>query len=163
MELFKEVEVWVGIGLVLFFLVLIYFKAPHAAARALDERSAKIKTTLEEAQQLRDEAAATLASLKAKRQEAERQAGQMLVEAEAEARRLEAEAKTRLDEQIARRSALADRRIALAETQALTEVKTAAADMAARAAESLLAARLTGATSDPLLDRAIGQIGERLQ
>ena len=37
-----------------------------------------------------------------------------------------------------------------------------AADLAARAAEQILAARLAGQTSDPLLDAAIAQIGARL-
>jgi len=53
-------------------------------------------------------------------------------------------------------------RIAQAEAQATAEVKTAAADLAARAAEQILAARLAGQTSDPLLDAAISQIGARL-
>ena len=41
-------------------------------------------------------------------------------------------------------------------------MKTAAADLAARAAEQILAARLAGQKSDPLLDAAIAQIGSRL-
>ena len=159
MEWLNEAETWVLVGLLLFFAILAYFKVPGVAGRALDERSAKIKSTLDEANRLRDEAAAVLAQLKAKRGDAERQAAQMLADAQAEAQRLEAEAKVRLEEQIARRSALADRRIASAETQALADVKAAAADMAAQAAESLLAARLQGASSDPMLDRAISQLG----
>lgn len=38
-ELFMEAETWVGVGLVLFFLVLIYLKVPGAAAKALDGRA----------------------------------------------------------------------------------------------------------------------------
>lgn len=163
MELLQEAEVWVGVGLVLFLLILVYFKVPGMAFRTLDARSAKIKSTLDEAEHLRAEAAALLASLKAKRGDAERQAAKMLADAELEAKRLEAEAKVRLEEQIARRSALADRRIANAESAALADVKAAAADMAAQAAEALLGARLQGATSDPMLDRAIGQLSARLQ
>ena len=49
-----------------------------------------------------------------------------------------------------------------AEAQATAEVRTAAADLAARAAEQILAARLAGQKSDPLLDAAIAQIGTRL-
>ena len=44
----------------------------------------------------------------------------------------------------------------------LAEVKAAAADLAAKAAEQILAARLAGGAKDPLLDAAIAQIGDRL-
>ena len=57
----------------------------------------------------------------------------------------------------------AERRIALAETQAATEVKAAAADLAAQAAEAVLAARLAAAKSDPLVDAAVALIPTKLQ
>jgi hypothetical protein len=63
-ELFTEAETWVGVGLVLFFLVLIYLKVPGAAAKALDGRAEKIQAALDEAQRLRDEASALLNELR---------------------------------------------------------------------------------------------------
>jgi F-type H+-transporting ATPase subunit b len=42
-------------------------------------------------------------------------------------------------------------------------VKAAAADLAAQMAETLLAQRLVGAKSDPLVDRAIAQLAGKLQ
>ncbi len=87
----------------------------------------------------------------------------MLKDAEAEARRLEADAKVKLEELIARRTALADRRITQAEQQAAADVKAAAADLAAHIAETLLRQRLEGLTVDPLVDRAVEQLGARLQ
>jgi F-type H+-transporting ATPase subunit b len=86
----------------------------------------------------------------------------MLKAAEIDARRLEAESKIKLEETLARRQALAERRIAQAEAQASAEVKAAAADLAAKAAEQILAARLAGQASDPLLEGAIAQLGTRL-
>jgi F-type H+-transporting ATPase subunit b len=87
----------------------------------------------------------------------------MLKEAEATAVRMAAEAKVKLEEQIARRSALADRRIANAETQAMAEVKAAAADLAAQLAEIVLTERVKGLKADPLIDHATGQLADRLQ
>ena len=55
-----------------------------------------------------------------------------------------------------------ERRIAQAEAQASAEVKAAAADLAARAAEQILTARLASQKSDPQLDAAIAQLGSRL-
>jgi F-type H+-transporting ATPase subunit b len=156
-------EVWVFIGVLLFFVLIAFLRVPGSAAKALDDRAARIQAALDEAERLRTEANALLESLKTQRVEAEAQAAQMLRDAEAEARRLQAEAHAKLEEQIARRTALADRRIAQAEAQAAAEVKAAAADLAAHIAESVLRGRLEGMTSDPLVDRAVAQLGARLQ
>jgi F-type H+-transporting ATPase subunit b len=163
MELLKEAELWVAVGLVLFFGLLVLLKVPGAAAKAIDARGLKIQAALDEAVRLREEASSLLEAIKARREETERLAAEMLREATAEAARLEAEAKAGLEEQIKRRTELADRRIALAESQATADVKAAAAELAAQVAEALLAKRLEGATSDPLVDRAVGQLAERLQ
>ena len=58
---------------------------------------------------------------------------------------------------------MAERKIAQAEAQAAADVKAAAVDLAAQAAETVLAARLAGAKTDPLVDIAIGQMGAKLQ
>ena len=163
MTLIQNPELWVAVGLVLFFVLLTFLKVPTAAAKALDDRGAKIQAALDEAERLRSEARALLDTLKARREEAEAQAVQMLKDAAEEARQLEAAAKVKLEEQIVRRTALADRRIAQAEQQAAAEVKAAAADLAAHIAETVLRSRLDGMTADPLVDRAVAQLGARLQ
>ncbi len=162
MSLLQNAEFWVFAGVVLFFVFVTVLKAPHSAVRALDDRAAKIQSALDEAERLRAEARALLESLKTRREDAEAQAAQMMRDAEEEARRLQADAKVKLEEQIARRTALAERRIGQAETQAAAEVKAAAADLAAHIAETLLRVRLEGMTSDPLVDRAMAQLGARL-
>jgi F-type H+-transporting ATPase subunit b len=87
----------------------------------------------------------------------------MIANAEADSERLRQEAAVKLDEQIKRRQQMAERKIASAELQAAAEVKAAAADLAAQIAEQVLKARLADLKSDPLIDRAVAQIGDRLQ
>ena len=111
MAFLQEAELWVGVGLILFFALLVHLKVPNAAGKALDAKGIKIQAALDEAQRLRDEANTLLASIKARHQAAEVQIEAMLKEAESEAHRLEAEAKASLEEQIVRRTELADRRI----------------------------------------------------
>ena len=163
MDILKEAELWVAVGLVIFFAILVVAKVPALAAKTLDDRSAKIRDALADAERLRDEARIVLEGLTRRRAELEGQAAAMLSEAQAEAARLEADAKVKLEAQIARRTELADRRIALAETQAAAEVKAAAAELAASTAERVLAARTATMTSDPLVDRAVADLGGRLQ
>lgn len=153
-------ELWVAIGLIIFFAIVIAAGVPKLVAGALDAKAAKIQSDLDEAARLRAEAEALLATIRKEKAEAEAQAKALIAAAEADARIMETEAKQRLEESMVRRQALAERRIASAEAQASAEVKAAAADVAAQAAENLLAAR--AGKADPLLDAAIAQIGTRL-
>lgn len=160
---FSNPELWAAIGLVVFLLIVWKFGGFKKAMGALDAKAQAIQTNLDEAARLRAEAEAMLAAIHKERAESEKLAGEMLANAKAEAKRLEAEAAAKLEEQIKRRQELAERRISNAEAQAAAEVKAAAADMAAQVAEAVLKTRLAGQTSDPLVDQAIGQIGDRLQ
>ena len=155
-------ELWVAVGLIIFFGIVIAAGVPKLVAGLLDAKAAKIQGDLDEAARLRAEAEAMLAQIRQEKAEAEAQAADLLATAEADAKRLEADAKARIEESTARRQALAERRIAQAEAQATTEVKAAAADLAAKAAQDILTARLAGAKSDPLIDAAIAQIGDKL-
>lgn len=158
----SNAEFWVFVGLLIFFGIVIMAKAHKTIAAALDGQAAKIQAELDEAARLRAEAEALLAQIRAEKAEAEAQAAAMLKAAEDDARRLEAEAKVKLEESMARRQALAERRIEQAEAQATAEVKAAAAEIAGKAAEQILTARVAGQKSDPLLDAAIAQLGARL-
>jgi F-type H+-transporting ATPase subunit b len=160
---FANPEFWVGIGLVLFVVVVVMAKVPALVAGVLDGKAAKIQGDLDEAARIRAEAEALLASLKAQRADAERQATEMLKAAEADAARLAVDAKAKLEDQIARRAALAERKIASAEAQAAADVKAVAADLAAQAAEQILAARLAGTKTDASVDAAISSLAARLQ
>jgi F-type H+-transporting ATPase subunit b len=163
MELLQDAEVWIAIGMVVFFAILIRAKVPGMAMKALDDRGAKIQAELNEALRLREEAQALLASIKTEREAAERLAAEIIANAEEDAKRMRADAHARLEGQIQRRRAMAERRIANAEVQAALDVKAAAAEAAADLAERVLADRLQGMTSDPLVDRAVAQLAGKLQ
>jgi len=156
-------ELWVAVGLILFFAVVWFAGGFKTALGMLDAKAATIKADLDEAARLRAEAEAMLTEIRKQRDDAEAQGAAMLKEAAADAERMAAEAKVKLEESIARRTALADRRIATAEAQATAEVKAAAADLAAQLAELVLADRIKAMKSDPMIDQAVGQLAERLQ
>ena len=163
MEFLQEPEVWVAIGLLVLVGALVRVGVPGMAAKALDARGAKIQAELDEALRLRQEAQALLASIKTQREHSEHLAAEMIANAEAEAKRLSQEAHVKLEEQIKRRQAMAERKIATAQAQAEAQVKSAAADLAAQIAETVLTSRLKGLKSDPLIDRAVAQMGTKLQ
>ena len=157
----NDAHFWIFIALLVFAAVLWRAKVPGLATKALDAAGAKIQAQLDEAQRLRDEAAALLAQIKTQRADTEKAAAEMLRSAQADADRMRAEAAVKLEEDIRRRGLMAETKIALAERQAASEVKAAAAELAAQAAEAVLAARVAGVASDPLIDAGLSQLATR--
>ena len=98
--------------------------------KALDHRAERIKAELDDARRLKDEAAKLLAEYKTKRTSAEREAEEIIANAKAEAERIAVEAKAKMEDFVARRTKTAESKIALAEAQALADVRSAAANAA---------------------------------
>jgi len=157
----QDAHFWIMIALVVFAAILWRAKVPGLAAKALDDAAAKVQAQLDEAVRLREEAQALLAQIHTQHADTERAAAEMLKAAQADAERIRAEAAVKLDEDIKRRGLMAERKIALAEAQAASEVKAAAADLAAQAAEAVLAGRIAGAQSDPLIDAGLSRLATR--
>ena len=107
MELLRDPETWVAIAFVIFLGVLAYFGAHKMIMKSLDDRADRIKAELDEARRLKDEAAELLAEYQRKRQAAEAEAQDIIEGAKAEAERLATEAKGRIEDFVARRTALA--------------------------------------------------------
>ena len=160
--MFAEAEFWVAVAFVIFVGVLGYYGVHKALVNALDQRSARIRDELDEARRLKDEAAALLAEYRRKQQTAEREAAEIVAGAKAEAERLAVEAKTRMDEFVARRTRMAETKIAQAEAQALADVRAAAADAAVAAAEKILTETVKGNVADDLVSKGIAELRSKL-
>lgn len=159
----ENAELWVGVGVALFLLILWWAGAFKMAAASLDAKADKIRVDLDEAARIRAEAEALLADIQKQRVDAEAHVKSMIEAADAQAKQFAADAKAQLEETIARRTALAERKIETAQAEAAAQVKAAAIDLAAKATETVLAQQLAGTKSDPLVDRAIGQLAIKLQ
>ena len=160
-EALAEAENWVAFGFFCFLALLAYLGVHRKVLASLDQRQARIKSELDEARKLRDEAQALLAEFERKGGEVEGEAEAIIASAKVEADRLAAEAKTRMEEFVARRTKMAEAKIAQAETQALADVKSAAADAAVAAAERILSVSAKGKVAEDLLARGIEDIKKR--
>jgi F-type H+-transporting ATPase subunit b len=160
--MFDDPEFWVALAFVIFIGVLVKFGVPKMALSALDERSDRIKQALDEAHRLRSEAQAVLVQYQKKREEAEKEAQAIIVSARVEAERLAGEAKGKVEEFIARRTKMAQSKIAQAEAQALADVRSAAADAAVAAAEKILVQTTHGAAAESLIAKGIGDLKAKL-
>lgn len=162
MEFLSTPETWVLVSFVLFMGVLAYYKVPAMVGKALDKRSDAIRTELEEAQRLREEAQAMMADYRRRQSEAEREAQGIITQANAEAERFAQEARAKLQETLERRTRLAEQKIEQAEAQAVKDVQAAAAELAIAAAGRILAAEVTGAKASALIDQSIETVGDKL-
>ena len=154
--------VWVALALLTFIGILVYVKVPGKLTSALDQRSAKIRSELEEARRLREEAAALLAEYQKKRGEAEAEAAAIVAQAKRESEALAVEARARLEDYVTRRTKAVEQRITQAETQAIAEVKSRAIDVATAAATRILGEKAKGRTGDELVRHSIDSVRKNL-
>jgi F-type H+-transporting ATPase subunit b len=155
-------EFWVAVAFVMFGVVVVYAGAHKAILSTLDGRAARIKAELDDASRLKQEAAALLAEYKQKTANAEQEAAAIIEGAKADAERLAAEAHTKLEEFVARRTKMAEAKIAQAESQALADVRSIAADVAASAAEKVMTLAAKGALAEQLIARGIDDVKKKL-
>ena len=157
-----DAEFWVAVAFVAFIGVMIYFGAHKMMVKGIDQRRDRIKAELDEALRLKEEAQALLAQYQKKQREAVKEAADILAGATAEAERMMAEAKTKTEEFIARRSKMAETKIAQAEAQAVADVRAAAAEAAVAAAEKLLGQMVKGELAEGLIVKAIDDVKSKL-
>ena len=161
MEIFYNSTFVVGISFVLFIL-LLYLGVHKLLAGKLDERAAGIRTELDEARKLREDAQELFAEFERKQKEVEGQAEEIIAHAKAEAEQAAERAKADIAASIERRLKAADEQIGLAETNAIKQVKDRAVAVAISAASDVLTANLGADKAEVLVDNAIKEVGSRL-
>jgi F-type H+-transporting ATPase subunit b len=157
-----DAEFWVAVAFVIFIGGLIYLGVHEMMVKYVDQRRNRIKAELDEALRLKQEAQALLAQYQRKQREAEQEAAAIIAGATAEADRMMAEAKAKMEEFVARRTKMAETKIAQAEAQALADVRAAAAEAAVSAAEKILTQVVKGEVADRLIVKGIDDVKSKL-
>ena len=153
-SLFGDPRTWVGIAVIIFFLI-VGRKIWGLVTGMLDKRAVAIRAELDEASRLRREAEAMLRDATARRDAALKDAKALLEHARSEAANVAESARADAAASATRRERMALDRISAAEKAAVTDVRLAAADVAARAAQLVIAQSLSAETDGGLIDRAI--------
>lgn len=157
-----EAEFWVAVAFVLMLGIFGYFGVHRTIGEALDHRSARIRKELDDARRLKEEAQSLVAEYRSRRESAEREAQEIIAAAQADAERIAHEAKAKMEDFVARRTKSAESKIAQAETQAVADVRAAAAEAAATAAASVLSQTVKGNVADGLIEKSIRELGSKL-
>lgn len=151
-------EFWVLIPVLLFLALVAWKGGFKAAGSALDKRAVAIRDELDEARRLREEAQALLASYQRQQAEAETLAEDIVERARRDAEAMAAKARLDLTDRLQRRAAQAEAKIASAETQALAEVKSKAADLAVNLAEQIIRTEMSATDRTRLFNEGLGQM-----
>ncbi|WP_339028818.1 ATP F0F1 synthase subunit B [Bradyrhizobium symbiodeficiens] len=160
--MFFDPETWVAIAFVILMVLFGYLGVFKKAMTALDHRAERIKAELDDATRLKQEAAKVLADYKARTASAEREAAEIIANARGEAERIATEAKAKMEDFVARRTKTAESKIALAEAQAVADVRAAAAEAAVQAASTILSQSVKGSVADDLLAKGITEVRQKL-
>lgn len=160
--MFNDPTFWVAIAFLLFIALLIFFKLPSTISSALDSRAAKIKTDLDEAENLLKKAQDLLATYQKKQRDAADEAAAIKANAEEEAQRIVADGEKHLLAQLQRREYLIVERIAQAEVKALSDLRAHTADIAMDATRRILASMVSPSKSDEMLNDAISELPKKL-
>ncbi len=161
-KLIHSPEFWVAIGFVILIGVMAWLKVGKMIGSALDARADKIKASLDEAAELREEAQHVLAEYQRKQRDAIKEMEEMLVRACDESTHLAEDAAQNLGRAMERREEMARDKIAQAEAEALQEVREIAVDVALAAARKLITDGLDEARAGQLLDAAIAELPDKV-
>ena len=133
------------LAFLLFIAVLIYFKVPGLLMGMLDKRAEGIKSELDEARALREEAQTVLASYERKQREVQEQANRIVETAKHEAEQ-----------------AADEEQITSAQAEAVRDVRDQAINIAVAAAREVLAKQMTAASANALINDSIKQVDAKL-
>ena len=159
--MFENPEFWIALAFVLV-VALVFRPAAKAVLSTLDARAAKIRTQIEEARKLREDAQALLAEYQRKQRDAMAEAEKIIAQAREQAARMKIDAERDLENAITRRKQQALDRIAQSEAQAIDQVRNTAIDVALVAAETLIKSSLDPAKKQALTDKAIAELPARM-
>ncbi len=153
-SLLAEPATWVAIAFVIFF-ALFGRTMWRSIVKTLDNRAANVRAELDEAARLKREAHRMLSDATSQREQATADAARLIEGAQAEAARITEAAAEDARMSAVRRERMATERIAAAEKAAVTEVRSAATEIATRAATAVMASTLDAQADATLIDGAI--------
>lgn len=160
--MFQDPTFWTLVAFVAFFALIFWLKVPGKLTVQLDERAARIKQELDEAEKLHQEAQHLFAEYQRKQRNALKEAEEIIAAAQAEAKALVKQAQADTAAALERRRRQAEDKIAQAEKLAVQEVRDTAVEVAIAAAGQVLSSNLQGAAAAAQIDRAIGDVKAKL-
>lgn len=155
-------DIVVLLAFLLFVGILVYFKVPGMVTGFLDQRAEQIRSDIDEARRLREEAQQLVAGYERKLREVKDQAERIVARATQEARDAAEQARRDMDAQVTRRLAAAEEQLAAAEADALRSVRNRAVAVAVAAAAEVMGRQMSDSDTAATIDAGIAEVEARL-
>lgn len=157
-----DTNIWMIFSFIIFAFILL--KAGKSAVLSMvDERIAKIKAELEEAENLHTEAQELLAQYQRKHANAVKESEEIIENAEIYATKIRKQAKKELKENITRREEQLTDRIERMKENAILEIQQHAANIAIDAAREVIIANFDKKVDKLLIDETIQDVKTKAQ
>lgn len=151
---------WVAVAFFIF-IGMVFRPVGRLLGAALDKRAEKIKSDLDEAEKVKEDAQALLVNYQRKHKESTEEAEEIIARAKSEAERIVASAKARVEEEIAKKTEIALQKIAQAEAAVVNEIKNNAIDITLSAARSIIVENLDRESAEEIIHQAISGIDRK--
>ena len=160
-ETLTDPRFWTAVAFFLM-IALLYKKVFTFTARALDDRSAKIKSELDQARRLREEAEQVLAQYKQKQAEYLKESEAILHKARQDAAAMTAQAEKELKNALDARTKHALDKISQEEDKAIQDVRNHVVDIALAAARAIIIDHVSTLSQDELVKLAMVDIERKV-
>jgi len=150
--------IWGSISFLLLFVLLAKLAYPPVR-QAMEDRTNKIRGSIDEAEQAKDEATQVLEQYRAQLADARNESARIIEEARQTADQLRRDLQVRAEAEIADMRTRAQEEISAAKDRAMAEVRTQVSELAIQAAELVVSRNLDRETNRQLVDQFIQQVG----
>ena len=158
----RNTDFTVLIAFAIFIGILVYFKVPGMLGGMLDKRADTIRSELDEARALREEAQTLLAEFERKQKDVSDEAQRIVAQAKADAEANAEQAMKDLEQTLERRLKAAEDQIDSAEKSAVREVRDRAVQVAVAAAADILREKLGPSEGAALIDESLATVDAKL-
>jgi F-type H+-transporting ATPase subunit b len=152
---------WISLSFIIFVVLAVKYLVP-VIGKGLDARADKIREQLEQASRLRADAQALLVTYQEQQQAMLTEAAAIIEAAKADAAALRARAAEDLTQALERRTKQAHDKIARAEIEAVTQIRTQIIEQATASAREMIRHHLEANHEDPAIANAIASIGRQI-
>ena len=146
----------------LFVGVLIYFKVPRIIANLLDNRAETIRSEIDEAHKLLEEAKTLLAKLEREHKENIVKGQDIIQDAKLTSKKILEDSKSEIKDAVARKLAMAERQIKINEKEVINAIRGDLIDAAFKAAQEQIEKKVDLKLSNSVVEESIDEIGSRL-
>ena len=160
--MFVDPQFWVAIAFIIF-IIIIFNPLKKILISNLDSKINQIKESIDEAENLKNEAQITLSEIKKRQNEVKKEIQLIEQDTEEKIKKIELEAEKKIDDQIDKKKLLASAKIDQLLRDANNEIKNEISDTALKATIFLIEKKLTYKEKENLINNSIKELDSVLK